>query len=115
MLALTLPCGRLGLILFLGSGLIHLIVPSGPVHILYHMQYLTLTAATTHSGFEGLSVGDKNRLALGTFHHQMHHRYFECNYGSLEVPWDKLFGSFHDGTAGANARMKDRRQQTMGI
>ena len=101
-------------ILFLGSGLIHFIVPASPVHILYHMQYLTLTAATTHTGFEGVLVKDKNRLNLGTFHHQMHHRYFECNYGSLEIPWDKLFGSFHDGTPEADARMKARRKRIMG-
>ncbi len=101
-------------VIFLGSVLIHWIVPAHPVHILYHMQYLTLTAATTHSGFEGLVVKDRNRLALGTFHHQMHHRYFECNYGSLEVPWDKVFGSFHDGTPEANAAMKARRQKIMG-
>ena len=41
----------------------------------------------------------------------MHHRYFECNYGSLEIPWDKLFGSFHDGTAAANERIKERRKR----
>ena len=101
-------------LLFLGSGLIHFIVPAAPVHILYHMQYLSLTAVTTHAGFEGLVVQDKNRLALGAFHHQMHHRYFECNYGSLEVPWDKLFGSFHDGTVEANERMRERRKRIMG-
>ena len=98
-------------LLFLGSVLIHWVVAASPVHILYHMQYLTLTAATTHTGFEGLLVKDKSRLALGTFHHQMHHRYFECNYGSLEIPWDKLFGSFHDGTLAANARMQERRRE----
>ena len=98
-------------VIYLGSVMIHWIVPAGPVHILYHMQYLTLTAVTTHSGFEGLVVKDKNRLDLGTFHHQMHHRYFECNYGSLEVPWDKAFGSFHDGTVEANDRMKERRRR----
>ena len=101
-------------VIFLGSVLIHWIVPAHPVHIIYHMQYLTLTAATTHAGYEGLLLKDKNRLKLGTFHHQMHHRYFECNYGSLEVPWDKLFGSFHDGTPEANERMKERRKRIMG-
>jgi len=100
--------------IFLGSVLIHFIAPSSPVHILYHMQYLTLTAATTHTGFEGLVVKDKNRLKLGTFHHQMHHRYFECNYGSLEVPWDKVFGSFHDGSVEADAMIKERRKKIMG-
>jgi len=101
-------------VIFLGSGLIHFIVPASPVHILYHMQYLSLTAATTHTGFEGLVIKDENRLKLGTFHHQMHHRYFECNYGSLEIPWDKLFGSFHDGTVEADERMKERRKRIMG-
>ena len=101
-------------LIFLGSGLIHFIVPASPVHILYHMQYLALTAATTHTGFEGLVVKDKNRLKLGTFHHQMHHRYFECNYGSLEVPWDRVFGSFHDGTPEADERIKERRKRIMG-
>ncbi len=101
-------------VIFLGSGLIHFLVPASPVHILYHMQYLTLTAATTHTGFEGMLMKDKNRLKLGTFHHQMHHRYFECNYGSLEVPWDKVFGSFHDGTVEADEKIRERRKKFIG-
>jgi lathosterol oxidase len=48
---------------------------------------------------------------LGTFHHQMHHRYFECNYGSLELPWDKWFGSFHDGTVESDAKIRERRKK----
>jgi sterol desaturase/sphingolipid hydroxylase (fatty acid hydroxylase superfamily) len=44
------------------------------------------------------------------FHHQIHHRYFEVNYGNLDVPWDKLFGSFHDGTPEGKARMRARLQ-----
>jgi len=101
-------------VIFLGSVLIHWIVAAHPIHILFHLQYYTLTAATTHTGFEGLVVKDENRLALGTFHHQMHHRYFECNYGSLEIPWDKFFGSFHDGTAAADVKIKERRKKMMG-
>ena len=84
-----------------------------PIHILFHMQHQALTAATSHTGFESLLVKDRGRLALGTFHHQMHHRYFECNYGNLEVPWDKWFGSFHDGTPDAHAKMKERRRNLM--
>jgi len=98
-------------LIFLGSSLIHFIVPSSPVHILFHLQFNSLTAATTHTGFEGLLIRDQNRLRLGTFHHQMHHRYFECNYGSLEAPWDKAFGSFHDGTVEADEKIKVRRKQ----
>ncbi|MDH3665589.1 MAG: sterol desaturase family protein [Paracoccaceae bacterium] len=98
-------------LLFFSSVLLHWIVAAHPIHILFHMQHQALTAATSHTGFEGLLVKDKNRLALGTFHHQMHHRYFECNYGNLEVPWDKWFGSFHDGTEEAHQRMMERRRR----
>ncbi|MES0861718.1 sterol desaturase family protein [Ruegeria sp. SCPT10] len=100
--------------IYLGSVLIHFVVGAHPLHIIFHLQYYTLTAVTTHTGFQGLVIKDKNRLALGTFHHQMHHRYFECNYGSLEMPWDKWFGSFHDGTVEANERMQARRKSIMG-
>ncbi|WP_137700111.1 sterol desaturase family protein [Marimonas lutisalis] len=100
--------------IFLGSVFVHLLVGAHPVHILFHMQYFFLTAMTTHTGFQGLVIKDRNRLALGTFHHQMHHRYFECNYGSLEIPWDKWFGTFHDGTIEANEKMQERRKRIMG-
>jgi len=98
-------------LLFLSSVLIHFIVPASPLHILFHMQHQALTAATSHTGFEGLVVKDKSRLALGTFHHQMHHRYFECNYGNLEVPWDKWFGSFHDGSEESHRQIMERRRR----
>lgn len=100
--------------IFLGSVFVHLLIGAHPVHILFHLQYYFLTAMTTHTGFQGLLIKDQNRLALGTFHHQMHHRYFECNYGSLEVPFDKWFGTFHDGTLEANERMQERRKRIMG-
>ena len=100
--------------IFLGSVFIHLLAGAHPVHILFHLQYYFLTAMTTHTGFQGLLIKDKNRLALGTFHHQMHHRYFECNYGSLEIPLDKWFGTFHDGTVEANEKMQERRKRIMG-
>ena len=97
-------------LLFFSSVLVHFLLASHPIHILFHMQHQALTAATSHTGFEGLVVRNENRFALGRFHHQMHHRYFECNYGNLEMPWDKLFGSWHDGTVEAHERMKERRK-----
>lgn len=101
-------------VIYLGSVLIHFILPTHPLHIVFHLFYYTLTAVTTHTGFEGLFVRNKKRLSLGTFHHQMHHRYFECNYGSLELPWDRWFGSWHDGTPEAHEIMKERRKRMHG-
>ena len=101
-------------LIFLGSVMIHWIIPANPLLIIFHLQYFTLSAATTHTGYEGVVSGGKKRLALGTFHHQMHHRYFECNYGGLEIPWDNLFGSFNDGTAESHRQFLDKRRLKAG-
>lgn len=100
-------------VMFLSSVLIHWFVAAHPIHILFHLQHQVLTASTSHAGFEGIVVKDKNALVLGNFHHQMHHRYFECNYGNLEVPWDKVFGSFHDGTESSHDAFLERRKKRM--
>lgn len=85
-------------LVYLSTVLIHFIVPSTPFLITFHLMYFTLSAATTHTGYQGIVWNNKLVLALGTFHHQLHHRYFTCNYGGLEMPWDQWTGSFHDGT-----------------
>jgi len=99
-------------LLFFSSVLIHWVVAGHPIHILFHMQHQALTAATSHTGFESLLVNDQKRLALGTFHHQLHHRYFRCNYGNLEVPFDHWLGSFHNGTDAAHEKMLDQRRNS---
>ena len=95
-------------LMYFGTVLIHFAIASHPVHVIFHLMFYALTAITTHVGYEGLWLRQRKRLHLGMFHHQIHHRYFEVNYGNLDVPWDKLFGTFHDGTAGAKDMMKER-------
>jgi sterol desaturase/sphingolipid hydroxylase (fatty acid hydroxylase superfamily) len=94
--------------LFFGTIILHFLLPTHPLHLIFHLMYYALFAVTTHTGFEALWFRNQKRANLGTFHHQIHHRYFECNYGSLDVPWDKLFGSFHDGTTEGKDRMRAR-------
>ena len=102
-------------LIYLGSVLVHWVVPANPLLIIFHLQYFTLSAATTHAGYEGIVINGKKRLALGTFHHQMHHRFFECNYGGLEIPWDKWLGSFNDGTPESHQQfLASRRLKTVG-
>lgn len=96
---------------YFGTVLIHFFVPTHPVHLIYHLMFYALYAVITHTGHEGLWVKGRKRLHLGNFHHQMHHRYFECNYGTLEIPWDKFFGTFHDGTEQAKQAMKQRLRE----
>ena len=92
--------------LYISSICIHWIVPSDPILVVFHVVYLGPGAAMTHTGYEDLLVKDKRRLALGTFYHQLHHRYYECNYGNQEMPWDRWFGTFHDGSQEATARTR---------
>jgi len=97
-------------LLYLSTLLIHCIVPSHPIHLFFHVVYQGPGAAMTHTGYEDLLIKDKRRLALGTFYHQLHHRYYECNYGNQEMPWDRWFGTFHDGSKEGTNETKARRQ-----
>jgi len=98
-------------LIYFSSVLIHWIVPANPLLIIFHLQYFALSAATTHTGYQGITVGGKLIMPLGTFHHQLHHRYFECNYGGLEIPMDQWSGNFHDGTPESHQRFLERRRQ----
>ncbi len=98
-------------VVYLSTVLVHFFVPSTPFLIAFHLMYFTLSAATTHTGYQGIVVRGKLLLPLGTFHHQLHHRYFSCNYGGLEMPWDQWTGSFHDGTEESHQQFKARRKQ----
>lgn len=98
-------------VFYFGSVLVHFAIASHPIHVIFHLMFYGLYAITTHTGFEGVLFKNKKRLHLGNFHHQIHHRYFECNYGTLDVPWDILFGSWHDGTDAGKVAMKARLKE----
>ena len=95
---------------YLSSALIHVVLASHPVHFIFQLQMKVLLAISSHAGYEAIAPGDGNDagLKVGDFFHQLHHRYFECNYGEPEVPCDKWFGTFHDGTEEATARTRAR-------
>ena len=98
-------------LVYLSTVLIHFVIPSTPFLIAFHLMYFTLSAATTHSGYQGILLNGKLVLPLGTFHHQLHHRFFTCNYGGLEIPWDQWTGSFHDGTPESHQAFLAKRKQ----
>lgn len=102
------PVEHLG---YFSAFLILLILPSHPVHMLFLGYWLILGAASSHSGYEAIWVKDRSRLLIGAFFHQLHHRYYECNYGNSEMPWDKWFGTFHDGSEEATKRTRDRKRR----
>ena len=97
--------------IYMSSVLIHFIVPTHPVVVLLHFYLRALGPAFSHAGFEKILAKDKRVMDSGHFHHQLHHRFFECNFGTPEMPWDEWFGSFHDGTDEATDRIKEIRRQ----
>ncbi|MXW62013.1 MAG: sterol desaturase family protein [Acidimicrobiaceae bacterium] len=92
------------------------VVPAHPFIVILSGLFNGLSPAVSHSGFERFEVGRRqSRTAPGAdYYHHLHHRYFECNYGNRPVPIDKLFGTFHDGTPEAHARMKERMRARRG-
>jgi len=89
---------------------IFLIVPAHPIHVLFLMFHHGIGAPTSHAGFEKLRLRGSIGIEVGDFFHQLHHKYFDCNYGTGETPWDRWFNTFHDGTPEGDALLKERRK-----
>lgn len=82
-------------LLYFSRLLIHFVVPSHPIHFLFQAQDAGAGPANSHLGFEGPVLDGK--LKAGSYFHYLHHRYFECNYGDVTLPFDRLFGTWRDG------------------
>jgi len=98
-------------IIYISSVLIHFVIASHPVILLLHLYIRCLGPAFSHSGFEKLLTKDKALTDAADFHHQLHHRFFECNYGTVDIPWDRLFGSDHNGSDEDTVRTQQRRRE----
>jgi len=98
-------------ILYFSGALIHLIIPSHPLHAIFHLHHAGLGAMVGHIGFDKIVVGEDSGLDTGAFAHYLHHRYFEVNYADGAIPLDRWFGTFHDGSPEADAAMKERRRK----
>jgi sterol desaturase/sphingolipid hydroxylase (fatty acid hydroxylase superfamily) len=94
-------------VLYFSGVLIHWIVPSHPVHALFHLVHAGLTPAVGHAGFDKLMIG-KSAVDTDSYEHYLHHKYFECNYGDGTIPIDRWMGTFHDGSEEAQRAMNRR-------
>ena len=96
-------------LLYWSGVLIHWIVPSHPIHALFHMQHAAFTPAQSHSGFTTVVMHEGVEVKTHDFFHYLHHKYFECNYGGDGVfPLDRWFGTFNDGTDASTEAMNKR-------
>ncbi len=95
-------------LIYFSGALIHLIVPSHPLLVLYHLHVAGFGAIVGHIGFDKIVVGDKQAMNTAAYPHYLHHKYFEVNYADGMIPWDKWAGTWHDGTEEADTRMRER-------
>ena len=89
------------------------LISSHPVHMIFSMLHHGIGAPTSHTGFEHVKVAKKINVPVGDFFHQLHHKFFDCNYGTWETPWDKWFNTFHDGTPEGDVHVKELRRKNM--
>lgn len=102
-------------LLYFSGVMIHWIVPSNPVHVIFHLVHLGLAPAPGHAGFDKVLTGPEDsdkHFDIHGYSHYLHHKYFECNYSDGALPLDKWFGSFHDGSDESQERMNERFMKT---
>ena len=97
-------------LLYFSLPLVFLVIPGSPFIVTFSLVYLLLSPSPSHSGFDRLRVSASTTLPAGDYFHNLHHRYFDVNYGMLLVPLDKWFGTFHDGSSEAHERLRQRRR-----
>jgi sterol desaturase/sphingolipid hydroxylase (fatty acid hydroxylase superfamily) len=95
-------------LLYWSDSLIHLILPSHPLLLLYHLHVTGTGAVIGHVGFDKIETRDDSAIDTHAFTHYLHHKYFEVNYADGTIPIDKWFGTWHDGTPAGDALMKER-------
>lgn len=93
-------------LLYFSCMLIHLVVPSHPLHMMFNGFQTGLGPAVSHTGFDEIVFGDDTALENDRYMHYLHHRYHNVNFGEYGVPLDKWFGSFHDGSPEAIAHFR---------
>ncbi len=84
------------------AGIVPLIVSFMPVHglaIFIFLLYMTFLNVLGHLAFETFPKGFVGSSLTNwhntTTHHNMHHKFFNCNYGLYFNWWDKIFKTNH--------------------
>ena len=104
-------------VLYFSGVLIHWILPSHPIHVIFHLQHLAFAPAPGHAGFAEVEITNGFNVKTGGYFHYLHHKHFECNYGNDLMPIDAWLGTFHDGSKEAEERINKRfmeRSKRMG-
>ncbi|MEM7179336.1 MAG: sterol desaturase family protein [Spirochaetota bacterium] len=95
------------------------VIPLHPFVILAFIMYMNFFNVLGHLAFELYPKGFTKSKLWGwnntTTHHNMHHKYFNCNYGLYFNIWDKLMGTnhakYHDTFEEVTSRQPETRSE----
>ena len=94
---------------YFATPIVYLVIPVSPFIVILTQIVNGLGPAPSHSGFDRIVLPGNRTMPAGDYFHYLHHRYFECNYGTLAIPIDEWAGTYHDGTPEAHEHMRARR------
>jgi lathosterol oxidase len=104
------------------AGIVPIAVLLFPLHgltILFFLIYMTFLNVLGHLAFE---LFPKNFLRNPIFkwhntstHHNMHHRYFHCNYGLYFNWWDRWMGTNHENYQATFETVTSREKTQTGV
>ena len=95
-------------LLYWSDSLIHLLLPSHRLLLIYGLQITGTGAVVGHIGFDKIEMGANSGVDTHAHTHYLHHKYFDVNYADGTVPLDKWFGTWHDGTREGDRLMNVR-------
>jgi len=95
-------------LLYWSGSLIHLVLPSHPLLMIYHLNIAGTGAVVGHVGFDKIETGEDGAFDTHAYAHYLHHKYFEVNYADGMMPLDRWMGTWHDGSKTGDKIMQDR-------
>jgi hypothetical protein len=101
-------------LLYWSDILIHLILPSHPLLVLYHLQVTGSGAVIGHVGLYNVAIGAGATIDTQAYAHYLHHKCFEVNCADGLLPCDRWFETWQDGTKDGGLVMKARLARKKG-
>ena len=96
-------------ILYFGTVFWHFLLPSNPIIALYQLHFAGFGAVPGHIGFDKVEILKNKAFDTHAYMHYLHHKYFNVNYGGDGlVPFDRVFGTYNDGSKDSDIRSKPK-------
>ena len=98
-------------ILYFSGILIHWIIPSHPLIAMFHVFHAGIAPTAGHTGYERMVFKKGQWIPCGDYNHYLHHKLFECNYAGGGMSFfDKIFGTFHNGSEESDLAFREKRK-----